>query len=144
MPRWDVEDAIQDGIVGLWRASRRWTPDGGVTFDQWCRRSIRPAIIDGQRNRTGWRRRHPPVTLVPVTERDLPIFDADDPERRAMVSAAIRDVRSHLDHADSVVFDGLIAGRTMRDIGTTLGVSEARVSQRVKVLRETVERAVSP
>jgi RNA polymerase sigma factor for flagellar operon FliA len=50
-----VEDAIQEGAIGLIEAARRYDPERGIQFSTYAEHRIRGAILDGLRRLGRWR-----------------------------------------------------------------------------------------
>jgi RNA polymerase sigma factor (sigma-70 family) len=124
-------------MIGAWRAAQKWRPDGGMAFDTWCYQAIRRAIIDGNRQRSGWKR-FGRIELFTI-DVEPAATDMDDPERRAVAADAIRRLRAELSGEDRTIFDGLIAGRTQVELAGELGVHFTRVCQRVAKIRERLD-----
>lgn len=49
----EVDDLIQDGMIGLLEAARQYSPDKGASFETYATTRIRGAMID-QMRRSGW------------------------------------------------------------------------------------------
>lgn len=155
----DVDDAIQDGLFGLIRAHRRYRPDGGADYTQWVTSGLERAILDGHRNRSGWRRRQQTNRLKPLSldarlaDTDLdsgPLTLADtiaatgpDPDNAAVAADLADYLRTIITNdVDAFILDGLLAGRRQDDMAIELGVTPGRIAQRVHRIRAVIAAAL--
>lgn len=162
VPPRDVDDAVQDALLGIVRGYGRWRADGGASLDRWLWLSIRAAIIDGARSRTQYRRnvkRRPIVVSLDepigyddnhgaVIERcraDYLEADRAEPDLELVavdLEHFLRELDLGGDPADRIVLDGLLDGRSQEAIAADLGVTPSRISQRVRNIRRHVEAAM--
>ncbi len=63
----DVDDLIQDGMIGLLEAARQYQPDKGASFETYATTRIRGAMID-QMRRAGWAPRSVSKQLRDISE----------------------------------------------------------------------------
>lgn len=154
VPRRDYEDAVQDGLLGIVRAHRRF--DGEPQwYDRWICLSIQRAIIDGHRTRTRSRRGHhgycvSTETVIhdqysgePLLLRDI-LASGDTAEGAAVADDLKQWLRTlpFADPADRRVLDGMLDGMLLQDIAASEGVHPTRISQRVRKIRERLTEAL--
>ena len=130
----NLDDARDAGLVGLWFASRTYTP-GPVPYRAWARTCIRREVYElgrsldwGTNGRTRPGRRACPLAAW-NDERESRFF-APNSSPEGLV--AVLELREMLDSVLVERADGL----TMREIGARRGVSESRASQLVSAARE--------
>ncbi len=63
----EVDDLIQDGMIGLLEAARQYSPDKGASFETYASTRIRGAMID-QMRRAGWAPRSVSKQLREITD----------------------------------------------------------------------------
>jgi RNA polymerase sigma factor for flagellar operon FliA len=149
---YEFDDRISDGHFGLLSALRDYDPSLGK-WETYAAHRIKYTIIDGHRSRHHLRRtvqEAETVSLNATHSDDLTILDAIA-DQSAPVDAAIiaAETGDYLWEAVDripranwryVLREYYQAARTFKDIGTSIGVSEARVAQihwaAIKRLRE--------
>lgn len=154
VPAHDVDDAVQDAMVGIIAANRRYRTDWTYSHHRWISDAIRRSIIDGRRRRTNYnkyrrRARSAPLSLEHVVDNDrATIGDTLEAPHADLDLDLIADdldrwVRTLFDDpADIVVLAGMLDGRPKQDLAAELGVTASRVSQRVTQIRATVAAAM--
>jgi RNA polymerase sigma factor (sigma-70 family) len=127
----DIEDseAFGDACVALVRAALAFDPERGLQFSTLAVRACNNAVLDGLRQRTGWRRR----------ERDKLHFHAigdTDHECTARseidVQEIVRDVHAAIDklpERNSYIVQRRLEGATLETIGAEVGLTKERVRQ---------------
>ena len=91
-PGLDFEDAVQEGLIGLFGAVRGYDPSRGVPFAAYAANCIANAQRDAHRAAT--RKKHAPLNdSVPLPEDEA----APGPEELAIASEARTDVMTQID-----------------------------------------------
>lgn len=76
-----LDDAVQDGYIGLMRAYGKWDPDGGANFLSFAYVGVTNAIFSGLRDRRGKNRRRAQVN-GDVAYSEIPLTYGRDGEPR--------------------------------------------------------------
>lgn len=151
------------GMIGLMDALRRHRPEQDASFDSYARTRVRGAIIDElrlhdwlpRRVRTASRQSDGSPTLHVVSLEDVPlaerahalVSDQRNPEGQAAQNRTHARLLAAVDELPErqrlIVAMHYFDGLRFRQIGTILGVSEARISQlhsrSMEFLRGTLE-----
>lgn len=111
----------------------------------WMRVAIRRAIIDGQRKRSGYNhntgRSRVEVILCEGVAQSL--TDRGLSPDAAVIADDFGDyLKALFDGADARIVAGLLAGRSQLEMAEEEGVTQARICQRVRAIRELVARRV--
>jgi RNA polymerase sigma factor for flagellar operon FliA len=151
-----LDDLVGYGMVGLVLAARSYRADRGASFATYAGWRVRGAILDGMRQ----------MDWLPRAVRDarsacvIPIdglIDAEDRDGESELPAVMPDVVDRIQERDRArllraAIDGLapreglvvrehLAGRTLREIGAQLGVTESAASLiRTKAIKRLRER----
>lgn len=129
-PGLDFDDAVQEGLIGLFRAVREYDPAVGPTFAAFAAASIRHAQQDARR--AALRKKHAPLNFsVP-----LPDVDGTDtrpgPEEQAIASEACADalhkVHTELSVTERKVLLASVNGLSPAQTAKTLGTSPKSVA----------------
>lgn len=140
------DDAYQEAVIGLMAAARSYDPDAGVAFKSWAYTKAQGYMLDGLRKRTGWRRVGRPDE-EPILSLDRFNFDewlVPDP----LAEAGFDDVET-VDPVDLLglmpalareVLEVIADGGSQKDAADLLGITEAAVSRRLRVMRERLAR----
>jgi RNA polymerase sigma factor for flagellar operon FliA len=150
----DIADLINDGYLGLLDATRFFDATRGVCFERYARRRIRGAMLDGLRGRA-WvprliRKETNPRVLIgkPFDDALEELIDLSptsdfvpEPEERQQVYRLVTTLPRRSRQVMHLYF---FEEHSMKEIGSILGVSEARVSQirsrAIEKLREQTQR----
>lgn len=164
----DRDDLMAAGRIGLLDAIRRYDPSRGTKFSTMAWHRIRGAVRDELRGmdhlsrRQRQREREVPGTngvhakapdslqrimgdadgiAVIETLSDPDATDPADDTHRSEVSKIVRDAIAGLPDRERLVVEWCdLAGRTLEDVGTELGVSASRVSQLKSDAHRTLAR----
>ena len=91
-PGLDFDDAVQEGLIGLFHAVRGFDPAAGQTFTAYAAACIRHAQMDARR--TALRRKHAPLNFsVPLAAVDAAL---PGPEERAIAEERCADVLARM------------------------------------------------
>lgn len=104
----DRDDVVQEAMIGLYKAVRDFSPDGGASFRGFAEMCVTRQLVDAVKSAT--RHKHAPLSRSvsldkPVRGDDgdqtlgdvLPVAAADDPESLAISADEVRALKSHLD-----------------------------------------------
>ena len=137
-PGLDLEDAVQEGLIGLFEALRRYDADRGAPFVPFAAACIRHAQQDARRAAT--RKKHAPLNdSVPLPGDEA----APGPEELAIASETfdrvvqrIRTLLSPLERAALLAsLDGRSAADTARAMGCTPKAVENALARARRKLR---------
>lgn len=137
-PGLDFEDAVQEGLIGLFDALRRYDAAQEVPFAAFAAPCIRHAQQDARRAAT--RKKHAPLNdSVPLPEDEA----APGPEEQAIASEAynrvldrINTLLSPLERAALLAsLDGQTAAQTARQLGCTPKAVENALARARRKLR---------
>lgn len=131
--RRDVDDAVQEGMVGVWRALQRF--DGRGDLDAFAFRSARLRVMDWRRVQSGYRAgRDVNPTRAPVAlpaDWDVPVHE------HGLDAVEWAGVFDELDWRRRMILSRWLTGWPVRDVALELGVSERRAFQ---LLSDALER----
>lgn len=133
-PGLDFEDAVQEGLIGLFSAVQRYRPEGGASFSTYASVCIRNAIWAAQRAAS--RKKHAPLNQsIPIPDEQStpgPEELAQERERRA---ATLYRANSALSPFEKAVLRGYLAGLSYGQIAATLGCEEKSVDNALARIR---------
>jgi hypothetical protein len=157
VPEPERADAELDAQVWIWQHNDEYdaVKYGAKGYRGWLIQRLRWAMIDGLRIRTRRNKQIRALSLDATTsESGLTIGDTvaanntDDPETRVVASDAVRIMRRDLTADDAKrrvgsstdtdleLFEALLSGQSAKSYADDHGVTESRISQRVKKMRE--------
>jgi len=122
-PSFELDDLVQEGMVGLLEALERFDPGAGIPFAIYAACRVRGAMLDSVRG-----------NYIAATHEELdeevgqadPILERIEwRERTTMVAAAVRT----LPERDRKVIEFRSSGMTMRQVGSAVGVGKTRAIQ---------------
>ncbi len=137
-PGHDFDDAVQEGLIGLFAAVRSYDPERGVPFAGYAASCIANAQRDAYRAAT--RKKYAPLNdSVPLPEDQA----APGPEELAIASEAFADVQDRIDTLLSPLeraallasLDGMSAADTARVLGRTPKAVENALARARRKLR---------
>lgn len=139
-----LDDLVSHGVIGLIDAIGKFDPDRGATLGTYARRRIRGAILDGLRH-DDWLPRSVRAAVKsgtlpqPVTVTPLDVLDTDDEPASTDSARDLERVEARVTIARLLpllperewiaVTDHYYAGKTLREIGEAMRVTESRVCQ---------------
>jgi RNA polymerase sigma factor for flagellar operon FliA len=127
-----LEEMLNDGLIGLTLAARRYDPRRGVPFGAFAAPRVRGAILDGAQERHWWSRQaRQSGTVLPAVSSlcHASAVESDAEQRMEHREWTTRAVRRLPDRARLVIRLYYFEGMSMKQIAQTLGISESRVSQ---------------
>lgn len=146
-----TDDIIQDGVLGLITACRKFKENRGATFSTFAYYYIRGSILDGQRSfhklprkRAGQETPKSPVILSvdEITENggDFPQANGygqvDTQDELIYLAELLTNKRSKR------IFLLRARGHTMAAIGKEFGLTSSRVSQLLKKIKEQLRETI--
>ena len=152
----DSEDLTQEGMIGLMRAIREYSPDRAASFRTFAERCIRSRLSSALRD--AGRDKHAPLNQsVPL---DMPFFDPDsytsgaqqlasrDPEDllidRERARSLLSGVRKQLSEFEAKILGYYLDGLSCREIAETAGISPKSVDNAVqRIRRKTAQKLFS-
>lgn len=158
MPMADVEDLTSEAMVGAIQAVDRWSEEAGVPLAQFASTRIRGQMYDylreiGPLSRSHWKR-------VCEGEVEFRLQSLSDPigEATLLVDAlsddsdsigqmldihAVRQVIDIMSEDDrALLIEYYYEGLTLREIGERRGVTESRISQKMKKVYDVAYRYI--
>lgn len=143
----ELDDAVQDGYIGLLLAFRRYDPDAGGNLDGWLYVAVGRAIIDGLRVRHHSRRKdrggRPALDVISLDALDdferYAVTEDDTLDRLLAedLEAWLRS-RAPLGVQDRRILNDLLDGRTQDAIAREAGVTPAAICHHVRVIRAAI------
>ncbi len=136
----DVEDLIQEGSIGLLRAIRNWTPEGGASLRTYASQRIRDAIQKAV-GYDGYKYAEPPAeTSLDQVGNDkrslhdvIPSATFANPEDAAERNQRIQNVIVAMGSADargvSIVCQHIVQDLPFERVAENLGISRERARQ---------------
>ena len=152
----DSEDLTQEGMIGLMRAIREYSPERAASFRTFAERCIRSRLSSALRDAD--RDKHAPLNRsVPL---DTPFFDPDsytsgaqqlasrDPEDllidRERARSLLSGVRKQLSEFEAKILGYYLDGLSCREIAETAGISPKSVDNAVqRIRRKTAQQLLS-
>jgi len=140
----DFDDLLDEGQVLLLEVGRRWDPDRGIDFTPYVIYHLRFRMIDYIRTLTGRNREKFHLRRPKATDPHYYKFERLRFEEGGFSEIEEKDfVRSLFenpifDHQERHVMHLFMEGMNHRRVGEALGVSESRVSQILKSIRQKV------
>ena len=140
----DNEDVIQEGTIGLFKAIRNYSPDGGTafkTFASLCiERQIQTAVSGANREK------HKILTeSIPLEggEDNDAVDESVNPEKLAVMKETLERVielgGEVLSPLESQVFRGMLLGENYHDIAAYLGVTPKSVDNAIQRVRKKIQ-----
>ncbi len=133
-PGLEFDDALQEGIIGLFGAIKTYRPTGGASFETYAAVCMRNAITAACR--AAGRKKNAPLNQSLPLEEAAP---APGPEelaiRREQLEAAASDIRTRLSPFERKVLAAHLAGGSYRQIARQLGCTPKAVENALGRLR---------
>ena len=122
-PGLEFEDAVQEGIIGLFRAIKSFSPNRSASFETYASVCIQNAQLSAQR--AAGRKKHGPLNTSVPLEDDLSASQPLDPEELAIQSEQSaswkRWLREHLSPFERDVLALFLQGSGHAQIAAALG-----------------------
>lgn len=137
-PGMDLDDAVQEGIIGLFAAIRGYRADEGAAFGTYASRCVQNAIRTARR--TAGRKKHGPLNQsVPLSEEDA----APGPEELAIQNEQLQDtlqtIQTRLSPLEQEVLELFLSGCSYEQIAQILGRSPKSVENALSRLRRKLK-----
>lgn len=121
-PGLDMEDAVQEGLIGLFQAIETYHPDRNATFATYSAICIQNSIASARK--AAGRKKHAPLNQsVPLAEQQ----SIPGPEEQAIlneqVSITMARMHTRLSPLERSVIRRSLAGDTRKEIARRLGLS---------------------
>ena len=118
-PGLDFEDAVQEGLIGLFHAVRGFDPAAGQSFAAYAAASIRHAQQDSRR--AALRKKHAPLNYsVPLPDAEALPLPGPDPEEQAIASeqyaATMERMQTKLSPLERSILLATLNGQTAAQI----------------------------
>jgi len=132
-PRSEHDDGLADAMIGLLLADRDYRPDGGASFQTFATYRIRGAVIDGFRRRYG---RSTRIDLVSLEEDEIDLEGPDNTFDNLLIWAERQELAEAIatlpDRDRLILTLYFYEGMRLWEIGEVLGLTEGRISQKMK------------
>lgn len=121
-PGLDFDDAVQEGLIGLFRAIESYKVGSEASFSTYSAICIRNAIASARK--TAGRKKHAPLNQsVPLSELESTPGPEDQAILNEQVSIALGKMHSNLSALEKSVLRLSLAGYSRKDIARELGVA---------------------
>ena len=151
----DHEDIIQEGMIGLYKAIRDYSPEGGSSFKSFADLCITRQIITAIKTAT--RLKHQPLNSY--ISLNKPVYDEEsentlmesffekhhlDPEEMMINKERFDFIEqklvANLSKFETDVLKGYLAGKSYLEIGTKLGKTEKSIDNALQRIRVKLSR----
>lgn len=137
-PGLDLDDAVQEGIIGLFAAIRSYRSNEGTSFGTYAGRCVQNAIRTARR--AAGRKKHGPLNQsVPLNEEDA----APGPEEIAIQNEQLQDtlqnIQTRLSAFEQAVLELFLNGYSYEQIGQALGRNPKSVENALSRLRRKLK-----
>lgn len=125
-PGLDFDDAVQEGIIGLFSAIQTWRPGASAAFPTYATVCIHNAILTAKR--TAGRKKHTPLNQsVPYTENESIPGPEEAADAREQVDITLQKARTLLSPMEKDVLRMTLDGASQKQIARKLGKSPKSV-----------------
>lgn len=125
-PGLDFEDAVQEGIIGLFSAIENYEVSRDVTFNTYSSVCIHNAILSAQK--AAGRKKHSPLNYsVPIPENQSIPGPEDSTIASEQVSLAMEKIKNKLSSTEKTVLALFLDGFSYEEIARTLGKTQKSV-----------------
>ena len=133
-PGLDFDDAVQEGLIGLFHAVGSFDPAREASFSTYANTCIRNAVLDAAK--AAQRRQHAPLnTSVPLEEQQ----PAPGPEETVLAdegyASTLHEIETRLSPLERRVLGLYLAGETYSAIARRLDVTEKAVDNALQRVR---------
>ena len=146
-PGLDFDDAVQEGLIGLFRAVREYDPAVGPTFAAFAAASIRHAQQDARR--AALRKKHAPLNFsVPLPDAQQSTDTRHGPEEIAIsgeqYADTMRRMQTELSELERRVLMAGLEGRTPAQTAQELGLPAKNVANALARARRKLRGGQNP
>ena len=137
-PGLDFDDALQEGLIGLFRAIEQYDKDQGASFSTYANVCIRNAVFAAQK--AAARKKHAPLNhSIPIPEEQ----SIPGPEEQAIsneqLSLTMEKVHTRLSPLEKQVLRYYLNGLSYQEIGLQLGKSPKAIDNALSRLRRKLK-----
>lgn len=126
VPGLDVEDAVQEGLIGLFHAIENYRPSSNASFATYSSICIRNAIATARR--AAGRKKHAPLNQsIPLSENESIPGPEDQAILNEQISITLNRIRTNLSPKEKAVLRFALAGYPMKEIAKKLGLTQKSV-----------------
>ena len=139
----ELEDLIQEGMIGLFRALRDYQPGKSATFATFANLCVERQIYKAI-EMSGRLKNKPLNSYISLSEEESPILDSlafeqQDPEAividRENVNVMQEKIRQHLSRFETRVLDSYLEGMTYTQIAEAMGKSPKSIDNALQRIR---------
>jgi len=142
--RCDPAAVTSDALLGLLRAARTWSPDGGRSENSWVLYCVDRAVTDGFRHRHGDLRHAGKSTLQTVPWDDRTNLVAKDDLDALYQRVDIHHALRHLEDREQLAVEAYYwDGWTLAEVGRLLDLTESGASLLLKRARAKMRRQLA-
>lgn len=153
----DREDIIQEGMIGLYKAIRDYSPEAGSSFKSFADLCITRQIITAIKTAT--RQKHRPLNSY--ISLNKPAYDEDnekdlidsiiekqhfDPEEiminRERIVLIEKELSKNLSKYETDVLKGYLGGKTYQEIAVKLGKTEKSIDNALQRIKKKIEKFI--
>ena len=116
------EDLKQEAMLALWNCAKTWDRDKGIPFAAYAKQRMRWAVRNASKRKG---QKH--SVCREFTDAGV--------EQHTEAKLELSDLYSRLDEREKKIVKGLAQGLTQAEIGDSIGVTAARVSQLLKGMK---------
>ena len=150
--RWSKDALLSEGWIQIQSLIETWDKSKGVAFNKYCYLYLPSRISDGMQGFEEGMAKNKPGSEFRYAHRAWQFDEYEDAHTNPANGASCEDtfaqhkdtivdrVLNHpsLTEAERTVVDMIGRGTTMKAIGAAMGVTEARISQRCKLIRSKI------
>lgn len=141
-PGLEFDDAVQEGIIGLFNAIRTYNAEKGIAFDTYAGTCVQNAVLSARR-KAGRNKHNPLNNSVPLSEDQT--SSSPGPEELAIrqedYAFAMQAIQSRLSLLEQDVLDLFLQGLTYAQIAKRLGRTPKTVENALFRLRRKLRNA---
>ncbi len=139
-PGMEFDDAVQEGIIGLFGAIKTYDPGRAASFETYAAACIQNAILSARR--AAGRKKHGPLNQsVPLED----VHPTPGPEELAIQNERLQDtldaIQSQLSDLERSVLELFLEGLSYEQIAKTLGRTPKTVENALTRLRRKLKKS---
>ncbi len=137
-PGLDFDDALQEGLIGLFRAIEQYDKNQNASFSTYANVCIRNAIFAAQKAAT--RKKHAPLNQsVPIPAEQSTPGPEEEAIQNEQLSLVIEKVQTRLSPLEKQVLRCYLNGLSYQEIGLKLGKSPKAIDNALSRLRRKLK-----
>lgn len=138
-PGLELEDAVQEGIIGLFNAIQTYRDNQGASFNTYAQVCIQNAIFTARR--AAGRKKHAPLNQsIPIPAGQSIPGPEEDAIASEQVSLTLQKARTHLSALEQQVLALFLDGLTYEEIAEKLGKSTKTVDNALARVRRKLRQ----